>query len=126
MQTKKLFNPALVGRTFVSPYIPQVVWQEMEHSPRWWESEAEARKYARSLGEGLTIWSTIDIIVALALVSVSFFVTVPLAAILFFATLGVGGPLIMMIGIGYGCLRHLTIRQTWAVVREYFLEPHQQ
>lgn len=122
MHTRKLFDPVLVGRTFVSPYVPRLAREEAQRSPRWWESKAEARKYAWFLAEGLTFWSTIDIVAALTLVFASLFVSIPLIAILLFVAFAVGCPLIMTLGIGYGCLRHLTVRETWTIVRDYFLE----
>lgn len=122
MQTRKLFDPVLVGRAFISPYIPRLAWEEAQRSPRWWEGKVEARKYARSLAKGLTFWSTINIVATLTLVFASLFVPIPLNAVLLFVTCAVGCPLIMTIGIGYGCLHYCTIRETWTIVREYFLE----
>ena len=118
MQTQKFFDPMLVGRTFLSPYIRCLE----EPAPRWWESKIEAKKCARLLAEGLTFWSTIDIVVTITLLFVSLFVTIPTAAILLFITVAIGCPIIMTLGIGYGCLRRLTLRETRMTIRDYFFE----
>ncbi len=122
MQMQKVFNPLLVGKTFISPYFPSWVREEVRISPRWWEDKAEAKKYARFLAEGLTIWSTIDIIATATLVFMSLFISIPLVAIQLFAFFAIGCPVIMILGITYGCLCHLSLRETWTVVRDYFAE----
>lgn len=118
MRIQKIFNPALLGKVLLSPYFQR--WKFSE--PRYWESKAEARKYAQSLAMGLTIWSTIDIIAVVTFVFISFFVSIPPIVTLCFIAFAVGCPLIMTLGVGFGCMHHLTLQETWIEVRDYFRE----
>jgi len=117
MQMQKFFNPLLVGKTFLPSLFGKV-----SSEASWWKNKNEARKYANSLAEGLTLWSTVDIIVLLTLIVVSFFVSLPPTLFGLFIIFAIGSPIIMTVGIVYGCLKHLSLTETWTIIRNYFLE----
>jgi len=116
MQLKKVFDLSLLVGTVVRKFSPH------KSTPSWEDSKDEARREARSIVEGLTLWTTIDIIVILALLVVSFFFEIPTQVIMIFCFGMVGCPLIMTLGIGYGCLKHLTFGETCTIVRDYYAE----
>ena len=110
MQRNKVFNPSLVfGRCVVEV-------------GSWWANKSAAQKYARFLAQGLTVWSTIDIVAMMTIAFISLFVQIPVTALLLFGFFALGCPLIMTLGIGCGCLTQLTAKETWTIVRDYFLE----
>ena len=109
MQIEKFFDPHLVAAVFT----------DQQPAPDYRTREG-AKGYAVFLAEGLTFWSTIDIIAALTLAFVSVFVDFPIGAVGLFTFFAVGCPAIMVLGIGWGCLQHLTVQETWTIVRDYF------
>ncbi len=109
MRMNKVFNPALVIRTFTE-----------SRRSEFPSTKTEAKDYAIFLAEGLTFWATIDIIATITLLFVSLFVALPGAAILLFIAIALGSPAIMTAGIGFGCMHHLTFNETYLIIRTYF------
>jgi hypothetical protein len=111
MRIEKLFNPHLLMTTFFG----------RGEAPGF-ETREEAKRYAIFLAESLTLWATIDIVVGLTLLYVSTVVSLPWEVVQGYFAFAIGCPVMAVLGLGYGCLQHLTLRETYEIVRNYFLE----
>ncbi len=84
-------------------------------------NKAEAIVYAEEAARGLRIWLGIDIVIALAVFGAWYygvFSAVALTvAIVIAVAVAVGCPAIMILGFSIGCLRYLTLREYYWIVR---------